>query len=33
MAKFKRGKTWSYHIYLGIDTLTKKTPGNIQRRI
>lgn len=25
MAKFKqRGKTWSYHIYLGIDPLTKK---------
>ncbi|MFJ8247878.1 Arm DNA-binding domain-containing protein [Peribacillus asahii] len=25
MAKFKqRGKTWSYHVYLGIDPLTKK---------
>lgn len=25
MAKFRqRGKTWSYHIYLGLDPLTKK---------
>jgi Arm DNA-binding domain len=25
MEKFKqRGKTWSYHVYLGIDPLTKK---------
>ena len=30
MAKFRqRGKTWSYHIYLGLDPLTKKTQGDI----